>query len=160
MAEAFALSFDVHGDQQLMRGFSRFAENIKDLTSPFEEIAKDFNEGEVKQFQSAGSYGAGGWAPLLPGTVERKARGGYSMDILVRSGALRDAMAGRGIGAVKEIRPLSMRVGTNLNYARFHQKGTTRMVARPVIMLPEEQKTRWHKIIHRFLVQSARRALS
>jgi phage gpG-like protein len=157
MAEPI-LTFDVMGDTQVMRGFSRFADGIKDLSEAFKEIAEDFHKGERQQFQSEGGYGAGGWVPLAPSTIERKEKGGYPMDILVRTGELRQAMAGEGGAAIEEIRPLEMRLGTTLAYARFHQKGTRGMPARPIIMLPEEQKTRWHKIIQKYLVQQAREA--
>lgn len=156
MADSFVLTFDVDGDTQVMRGFSRFGEHVKDLSAAFREIAQDFHKGEAQQFQSAGGYGAGGWTPLAPSTIERKQRSGYPLDILVRTGELRESLSGRGKGSIETIQPLEMHLGTSSHSAVFHQRGTSRMPARPVIMLPEEQKTRWHKIIHKFLVQAVK----
>lgn len=156
----FVLTFDVDGDTQVARGFSRFADNVKDLSDAFREIAKDFHESEERQFDTEGGYGAGGWAPLAPSTIESKARRGFPDRILVRTGQLRDSLMGRGPRAVEVVRPLELRVGTELDYARYHQRGTRRMPARPVIMLPEEQKTRMHKTIHRYLVKQANRSFT
>lgn len=151
----FKLTFDVMGDTQVARGFSRFADNVKDMSDAFREIVKDFHEGERKQFETEGGYGAGGWQPLAMSTVLRK--GGPS-PILVREGTLRDSLVGESPYSIVDIRPLEARMGTKVPYARFHQKGTSRMPARPVIMLPEGQKTRWHKIVHRYLVKQADRS--
>ena len=158
MTKGIALTFEVEGQTEVARGFSRFGDNVEDFSPAFKEIVKDFHKGEAQQFQSEGSYGAGGWTPLAPTTIMRKSSGGYPMDILVRTGDLRDAMTGRGTAKVEIIRPKGMVVGTTLEYARFHQRGTRRMPARPIIALPEEQKTRWHKIIHKYLVEQAKKA--
>jgi len=149
------LTFKVLGDEQVSRGFSRFAEDVKDLSAAFREIVKDFHESEQRQFESQGDYGAGGWQPLASTTIERKERGGFPLDILVRTGALKESLAGKTGHTIEVIKPLEMQVGTTLPYARFHQEGTGIMPARPIIMLPEEQKTRMHKIIHRYLVKQA-----
>lgn len=157
MAGAFVLQFRVDGDVQLARGFSRFADDVKDLSDAFREIAKDFHEGEQKQFETKGAYGVGGWQALAPTTIERKERGGYPMDILVRSGKLKRTLTGKTVGSIEEVRPLELRVGTEVPYAIFHQRSTRHMPARPVIKLPEEQKTRWHKIIHKWLVKAIKK---
>lgn len=148
------LSFNVLGSQEISRGFSRFAEDVKDISGAFKEIVPAFYEMERKQFETEGGYGAGGWKPLAPTTLDRKPPG---LPILVRSGRLKGSLTG-GAGAILDIKPLEMRIGTNVRYARFHQIGTPYMPARPLIKLPEEEKTRWHKIVHRWLVKQMKEA--
>lgn len=147
-------TFTVIGDKQVARGFSRFADDVKDLSEAFREIAKDFREGERRQFDTSGGYGAGGWRSLSPATVAKK---GHAR-ILVDTGTLRDSLTGETPYSIEIVRPLELTVGTKVDYARYHQTGTNRMPARPIIALPEEQKTRWHKIIHRYLVKQAKEA--
>lgn len=158
--QGFILSFEVEGDAEVMRGFSRFADNVKDLSEPFREIAADFYKGEERQFETEGSYGAGGWQALAPATILQKERAGYPLDILVRSGELKKSLTEEGGANIKEINPLVMRLGTRVPYAIYHQSNKPRrkLPRRPVIMLPEEQKTRWTKILHKWLVQQAKEA--
>ena len=153
MAEPFVLQFDVLGDKQIQRGFSRFADDVKDLREAFGEIAKDFKEVEEKQFSSEGGYGSGGWAPLSPAYAARK--GGQH--IMVRSGTLRDSLEGKTPYTIEDIQPLELRLGSKVNYAIYHQKGTRKMPARPLIQLTDADKTRWHKLIHKWLVKQMKR---
>ena len=157
MSGPFVLTAEVEGDIQLARSFSRYADDVKDLSPAFREIADDFREGERRQFESEGRYGAGGWKRLAPSTVETKSRLGYSGGILVRTGALMRGLTEKGGDHLEEIKPLEMRIGVRNRVARFHQWGTVNMPARPVIKLPEEQRRRWHKIIHRYLVREMKK---
>jgi len=153
MTGGVAFTFEVDGQTEIARGFSRFGDDVKDLSPAFREMVKDFHEGEKRQFESEGHYGAGGWTSLAPSTLERKARGGFPSNILVRTGKLRTSLISSGGHGVEIVFPLSMKIGTDLEYAIYHQRGTSRMPSRPIIQFPEEQKTRWHKIIHKFLVR-------
>lgn len=152
------LTLDIMGDEQLVRGLSRFADDVKDLREPFREIVKEFHKIEQKQFQSEGGYGSGGWAPLSPRTVELKQRAGFPDKILVRERFLIESLTGETPWSITEVRPLEMRVGSKLEYARFHQKGTGAMPARPVIDLTEGDKMTFMKTIQRYLVNQIGRA--
>lgn len=158
MAKPLTLSFEVMGTQEISRGFSRFADKVKDLSDAFREIVKDFHEGERRQFETGGGYGAGGWKPLAPSTVAFKSRYGLPSQVLVRTGLLRESLIGENPWSIAEVRKLEAIMGTKLTYGRYHQTGTEQMPDRPVIMLPEEQKTRWTKIIHKHLVQQLDRS--
>lgn len=152
------LVFDVMGDVQLARGFSRFTDDIKDLRDAFKEIVKTFHKIEEKQFDTEGGYGSGGWTPLALSTIARKARGGFPDRMLVRTGDLRASVLGKGPYAIEEIRPLELRMGTSLTYARYHQQGRG-VSARPVIQLTEDDKKSFMKSIQRYLVKQAKEAL-
>ena len=153
----FQFVIDVAGDTQVMRGFSRMADNVKDLSDAFREIVQDFHEiVETQQFESEGRYGSGGWAPLKPEYAERKEKEYPGAPIMVRTGLLKESLLGQNPYAREDIKPLEMKVGTQVFYAKFHQKGTKKMSARPLIQLTQSDKTRWHKIIHRYLVEQAR----
>jgi len=151
------LQFDVMGDQQVVRSFSRFAESVKDLSEPFREIVRDFHEIEKKQFESEGGYGSGGWQPLASSTIEEKQRRGFPLQIMVRTGDLRDVLTG-GKSGYEDIKPLELKI-MMLAYGKYHQSTAprTKLPRRPLIELTEGDKTRWTKIIHQYLVKEARR---
>lgn len=153
------LQFEVAGDVQLSRGIERFGEDVKDLRKPFKEIAGSFRKIEEKQFGSQGGYGSGGWPALRESTLAHKAREGYPMDILVRTGAMRASLVGKTSETIAEIHPLELTLGTTIPYALFHQKGTTGMTARPVIQLTEQDKRDWMKILQGYLVTQARKRI-
>jgi len=148
MPDTFRLRFEIDGDVQLSRAFSRFGEDVHDLKDAFTQIADNFQRGEQQQFDTEGNYGAGGWKPLAESTRIFKEQHGFPDRILVRTGSLRSSLAGNTGETIGRIEPLSAEMGTTNPAAGYHQRGTRRMPARPVIKLPEEQKTQWTKIIH------------
>lgn len=150
------MMFKVGGDTQLARGFSRFGDSVKDLRGAFREIVKDFRDGEARQFETEGAYGSGGWEPLAESTLVHKSQEGFPMAIMVRTGRLKESLVGKAGGTIEELRPLSLRLGTSVPYAGYHQDGTDAMPQRRLIDLPEEQKTRWTKIMHRELVRQSK----
>lgn len=154
MANGFTLSFEVEGEEQLKRAFSRFGEYAQDLRDEFKEIARDFHETvEQKQFATEGAYGAGGWAPLSPGYAAWKGKNYPGMPILQLTGRLMESLTGKTSDTIEEIGRQDFRLGTKAPYAIYHQKGTGRMPARPIIKLTEDDKRRWTKIIHIGLVK-------
>jgi phage gpG-like protein len=150
------IKFDIHGDEQLKRSLSRFGEHAKDLSEPFREIVKDFHKIERRQFETEGSYGSGGWQPLSPRYAEWKAKKYPGRPIMVLSGLLKESLLGDNPYSVELVTPKSMEVGTVINYAIYHQKGTSKMPARPLIQLTEDDKKRWIKFIQAYLVKQAR----
>jgi hypothetical protein len=61
---------------------------------------------------------------------------------------------------IEEINPLSLRVGTSIPYARYHQTGGGRLPRRPVVDLTENDKTRWMKLIQAQLVAERDKAFA
>jgi len=149
------ISLEVSGVTQLGRGFSRFADQVKDARPALKEIADDFhNVVERNQFDSQGGA-SGGWAALSPVYAAWKAK--YCGNpILVLGGALRASLEGRSSETIEEINPQSVRLGTRNKTAMWHQTGTSRMPARPPIDLLESDKKRWTDIVHEYLVTRAR----
>ena len=159
MAQPFVFSLDIAGDKQLQRGLSRFGEDVKDLREPFREIVKDFHEIERKQFDSEGGYGSGGWKALAPSTLKQKERAGFPTTIMVRTGKLKESLISKTGDTVEEVRPLELRVGTEVSYAIYHQSTTprTKLPRRPLIDLTEADKKRWMKIFQRYLVKEMKK---
>jgi len=154
----FQLKFEVAGDVQLNRAFSRFTEDVKDFSEPLQEMVDDFHKViEPKQFSSEGSRGSHGWARLSTDYGAWKAKNYPGRKILVLTGLMQESLFGENPWAIEEVKPLEMTVGTKLPFALYHQQGTTKMPARPVIDLTESDKTRWTKFVQAYVVKQANR---
>ncbi len=152
----FTFTVSVSGEEQLARGFSRFGEAVSDYSPVWRELADDFLKVERDQFVSEGRSGSGGWVPLSPGYAAWKAKHTPGRPLLVQSGKLRQSLTEHGGEHIEEIRKDSLRLGTGVPYAIYHQAGTRHMPARKLVELSEADKTRWTKKIQSFIVQEAK----
>lgn len=153
----FKLQFTVAGVHEVLRTFSRWTEGVEDLGPAFESIAKDFSQISKDQFESEGKYGSGGWASLAKGYGAWKAKAYPGAKILERDGWLKGALTGtEKLYRIEEIGKHELQLGANLPYGLYHQTGTRKMPARPPIQLTEDDKTRWAKIVHKYLFELAK----
>lgn len=125
------------------RRFTRFASELTDLAPLFEDMADEFGKWEAEAFASGGASSGGAWAPRKDGGA-----GG----ILIRTGKLMGSLTGPSI---RNISARRMELGTAVPYAKYHQSGTSRMPARPVIRLTGANKASWTRLIHRYILKAA-----
>lgn len=119
-------SFEIDGDVQVSRRLLRFGSNARDARPVFHTIADDIFGYNRRQFDSQGGYGSGGWKPLKPETVRRKAMHKPPLDprILRATGKLHRSLTVRGGGDQNLIIDANMFVlGSNLPYSQAHQHG-------------------------------------
>jgi phage virion morphogenesis protein len=82
------------------------------------------------------------WAPLKPATVAKKG----SANILVDTGRL--------LGSISHISGATFAVvGTNVYYAKFHQSGTRKMMARAFVGLSTDNRSELERVIHGFIAR-------
>lgn len=156
MAKQF--SFEVHGEKQLLRTFSRFADAVEDYRPAWPDVQAAMEAVEEAQFSSQGAHGSGGWAPLNPRYAAYKAATYGAKPILERTGDLKASLTGKTGKSVREMRRLEFQYGTRVPYAGFHQSGTSRMPRRKLIDLNEADKRDITRAIQRYLVGVLRRA--
>lgn len=113
-----------------------------------EPVTQAIREGFAENFAGERSGTGRSWAALRPTTVLDRIRHGYggSHPILVRTGSLRDSYTAQGSDSVNEFTPDGsgwvLAVGSRHRVAIFHERGTSRMVARPVTELsPQRENT-------------------
>lgn len=147
-------TFTVDGDEQINRQLSRFGDDVKDFSSFFRQVSERLQRASKELFDAQGR----GWAPLSPAYAEWKAKHYPGKTILRRTDALYNSLAGRGRGHVEEIHPLQMRWGTEIPYARFHQRGTSKMPQRRVIDLVEREKVQIMKDLQYYVVKGFTRS--
>lgn len=127
----------------------RFSENVVDGRDIFDAMADAFASTQEQNFKSSGAV-YGGWAPLSPRYAAWKAAAYPGAPILTREGHLRRSLTQRPLG-VEDIAARRMVIGTDISYAGYHQKGTSKMPARPMINPPTGQELReYGSILHRF----------
>jgi phage gpG-like protein len=100
----------------------------------FPKMVPVFEAEVAKQFELEGrGPNVGSWAQLSPAYEEWKGRNYPGMPILVRTGALRDALTHSGANnALRDVNSSTFNYGTQgLDYASFHQSGTEDMPDRP-----------------------------
>lgn len=146
------ITFDVVGEKQVDRAIERFSKGVQDYRPAWESIRGIFWNAEKKKFEAAD------WEPLSPIYAAWKEEHYPGKPILQRTGALMASLTGHNEGAIIEIHPLWMQVGSALGYGRYHQKGTSRMPQRKVIDLVEENKRSIMKAIQRHLLNVSERA--
>lgn len=151
---AFRFQVELAGAPELDVGFSRFGENIQDLTPAWELIADDWYAMELDLFKSQGATGTEAWKPLAPSTLRRK----KGPSILNETGALQKSLTLTGGKNIKVVKKMELRLGTKDPKAKFHFYGTRRMPRRRPIQITENDKKRWIKLMQRHLVSVAREA--
>jgi phage gpG-like protein len=115
----------------ILKQTSRFQEALLDLEPLWELVKPIAARVEEDQFSTQGE---GAWPALAESTIARKESGGWPMDPLVRTGDLKDSLTNPGRAA--DTGPAHMIYGTDVDYALFHQEGTSRMPARQLIPDP------------------------
>ncbi len=153
------IQFEVAGEVQLARSFSRFGDSASDLRPAFTGIADNFQTIEERLFETEGRTGGrGAWAPLSQAYAARKAQVAPGKTILRLSDRLWRSLTGRDRGdAIREIKRQQMRLGTRVPWALFHQDARSGRTKRRVIDLNEGNKRDWTKIVQRQLVDVAKR---
>lgn len=107
-----------------------------DIAPCYEALWTAFRRIEQKRFESEGP----GWAALLTSTVADRERQGYGGEhpILNRDGTLRRSLTTKGAkDSVMTPMPDGVFFGTRSKIAGYHQAGTEKMVARPLVDLTE-----------------------
>lgn len=159
MAMQPMLTFEVAGEVQLRRAFSRFGDGVTDLRAPFTGIADDFEKMSERIFASEGSTGGRGqWAPLTQAYAARKAKIAPGKSILRLTDRLWRSLTGRNSAdAIRSIKKDELRLGSKVPYGLYHQDARSPRTKRRPIDLAERDKRRWGKIVQRHLVDIAKR---
>lgn len=91
------VTFDVAGEQQYVRAFEAFDEELRDLRDPLGDVADHLQHVVGEQFETEGAHGLGGrWTPLNPAYAKWKREHYPAAPMLVRTGAMREAFLVHG----------------------------------------------------------------
>ena len=129
------IRIEIQGTEQLSKAFTELSRRIGDLTPVWPRVAQIFYERERQLFDSQGE---GNWVQLSAryGRWKQKHFPGYPL--LQRTTEMAVSLTNRSSPfSVLDMRPKNFAVGTSVPYAQFHQTGTSRMPARPPIIIDD-----------------------
>lgn len=106
----------------------------QDFKVVFQWAKRYLAQANQENFTSQGMP-VGGWSPLKPKYSAWKARNFPGMPIMQQTGKLFRDLSSLN-GAPNEINATSATFGTRIEYAKFHQYGTTRMAKRQIVFEP------------------------
>ena len=161
------------GDVQLDRTLLRFIDRADDVRPALEAMAADFLRMETEQFRSEGAF-ASEWHSLNPDYAEAKRLAVGDKPILQRSGDLMESLTNPADEHhVRIIDWDELFVGTDIEYARFHQTGTGNkrgrtdthgdrdgLPMRRPVEFRETDRRMWVQILQRWLVTGETRGRS
>jgi phage gpG-like protein len=155
----FRFTAEVAGEEVFNRAFNRI-DSLSDLRPIWPNVIREFYLIEVEQFASEGAAGASGkWEPLSDVYAKYKAIAYPDQPILQAEEELMESLTDpEAPGAILRPEQDELTIGTSVPYATAHQRGTSRMPARPPISLAEAQKRRIQKSIQAGLVRFVREA--
>lgn len=131
MSTEFRFDADRQAFARLTDRVRDMRERAEDLTPAWDALLTWFAEQNFEQFLTRGARYRKQWSPLAPRTLREKLAKGYPLDPLIRTGKLAQDLTHRPLG-VEHMTPTSVSAGTDIDYARFHMRGTRRMPARPM----------------------------
>lgn len=122
------IAITVRGLDEALRELDDATGRLADLTPVMQVIAEDVKTLIDDSFEESRKPNGRPWAPLAPETVKR--RRNNSNKPLIDTGVLRNSINARP-------GPRSVRFGTNVPYAEWHQFGTESIIARPFFPVDE-----------------------
>jgi hypothetical protein len=160
-SELVSFSFEVAGVKELDRSLGLMIKHVKNLKPAWPDVKDDFIRGSEKLFNSEGRSGGtfGRWRRLSPQYKVWKDVHFPGRGILVRTGALRASLMGRGLagsggGFIYKPGKMGLSIGSSVPYAIYHQTGNPDLPKRKPIDPNEAQKRRWMKILHEYIFKS------
>jgi phage gpG-like protein len=138
---------EVRNLQQFRRLFRRMEDNFKNMNPMFDKLAEDFREVQEKTFETSGRYNRNvRWQRLSPSYKTWKNEVAPGKPILTLTGGLRNSFTRQGGYHIERRTSNTLDIGSNHPLGKYHQRGTNKMPARPVINLTQTQAKKWAKV--------------
>ena len=152
--------YKIEGQDKLNDALEALELTFKDFRPLFRDAAKLFYEFEKEAFETEGeSSAAGEWAELSPLYELLKEQQFPGKTILRRSDALfRSLTQPNARGSIRRVTETELVIGTTIDYALYHQTGTSRMPARPIIALTQKQERQMATFLRKGLAEFVARA--
>jgi len=146
------ISWSDEDAQDMLEAMDRRTKDFKPL---FEKIRADLEKSWSSNFMANG-LPSGGWQPLDAQYASWKSARFPGAPTMIRSGKLFESLADLR-GAPNEINRMDARFGTSIEYAKFHQYGTTKMPKRQVVFVEQGADVGWAEDAADYVVGEKRR---
>lgn len=162
--DLISLDLEVEGFEPYKASLSLYITRFTDLRALWPGIAADIGAENKKQIDSQGRHGSTPYEELSPPYAAWKASQVGPKPILIFSGDMFDTLTNpSSSGFVTITRKLDMTIIFRSPYARYHQRGTKKMPARPPMILRRVQGRKYMQAIQEFVFkapgQSQRRVI-
>lgn len=149
MAGAIQFTFDINGKREFDRALIGVKAAATNMEPVFIAVAQDFRKTNEEIFSKSGNHeGLAKWTPLSEGYSAWKQKNYGDLPILTLTGDLRNSLTEENAeGAILRITEDNLEIGTEIEYAIYHQEGRGNLPERRPLRLSEEQKKRWGKIL-------------
>lgn len=131
-ASSSGVAFTSPDAKALAQRLTRWGVAIEDNRPAFERMIPRLRQGEAQIFNSQGAAIGHPWPKAAE--PDRK----LNPALLVATGALRRSLEGKTSESVQHATATELQFSTLVPYAGFHQHGTSRVPARPMIGMTDE----------------------
>lgn len=159
-----SLTFEVEGEEVLIKNFRQVAATIEDLTDAFRATQVEFRNAESDNFQSENSSGKSGkWKPLSKAYEKQKIAkyGTFALlaGVEIASEKLYKSLTGETADTVTRIDKREAAFGTSLPYAKAQHFGYSprNLPSRPLIDLSDLQLKRMGDAMRKEIVGQVKR---
>lgn len=128
------IDLKVDADETLER-LEDIKEQTKDLRPVFRWAKSELEKTYAANIMASGLL-AGGWDPLSPSYAAWKTARFPGAPIMVRGGRLFRSLSELNDSAINVINKTDAQFGTTVEYAKFHQYGTSKMPKRKIVFEP------------------------
>lgn len=143
---------EVRGARKAAVDLAELGERGSDIRRVSEKVRTIYRKSNERRFASRG---LGSWPALADSTLERKARGGYPSQTLVRSGDLeRSLTAPRASDQIDRRDKTEFRFGTTLSYAAYHDSGTGGEKRRELVELTPAERAEVSRLISGYVARA------
>ena len=135
------LSFNIEGDQQLLRHLDQIDAKAKNWKPEFVKTGQMLIKTFSDNFNTEGALLGEKWQPLKPATIAQKQKLGYTDKILVRTGAMKSGFNSRSYED-------AVIIWNSVPYFPYHQSNKPRykLPRRVMMKLDEKRKQQIVKI--------------
>jgi len=146
---------DIEGQTELRRGIAGVDDSVSDLSAAWEGLKEDFYSVQRGIFEAEGAFdGREKWQGLTPAYLKLKkklkANGSItSLKILQASERLKNSLSGNTSDSVLIMKKMEFAIGTNLEYAIYHQSNKPRkkLPRRAFLTFTKSMRNRWMLIM-------------
>lgn len=130
------IDISVRGLGSMIASLEQKAVRAQDFAPIFPKAKAEIALSTTANFTSNGLL-VGGWAPLDAEYGSWKMTRFPGAPPMVRTGKLFASLTSQNMASIS-IKPKSFTIGTNVEYAKFHQYGTSKMAKRKILFVPAE----------------------
>lgn len=146
------IHYDIAGDERVEHELLGMSARALETRPVMALIARSLREMEAEVFETAGR---GTWEELAESTLRQKARHGYSTApnaVLIATAELVTSLTEPGGDHVEHISDDGLDFGTTDPKATYHMTGTSKMPARPPLMVDAGDTRRFTREIQRYII--------